>query len=253
VVNTTSKSGTNSFHGSAYEFLRNSALDARNFFDGSSVPAFRQNQFGGSVGGPIKKDKLFFFANDEELKRSLGQTVPAFVPDANAHKGFVPCKLAPTVPCDATTQLANVGVNPKVAPILALYPATTATSPTGVVTLPQVDSQTGNENYLLARVDYAISNSDSLFVRYVRDFGDTILPFLGSPLPPRWPEVYHAPICLWGRGLRSRSHWCWHSRTSRVRRWDVPISTSRSGNSGSPLERCPRWPRFPESRLPSIG
>jgi len=189
VVNTASKSGTNSFHGTAYEFFRNSALDARNFFDGASVPAFRQNQFGGSVGGPIKKDKLFFFANDEELKRSLGQTFPAFVPDANAHKGFVPCKLAPTVACDATTQLANVGVDAKVAPILALYPATTATSPTGVLTLPEVDSQTGNENYLLARIDYAISNNDSLFVRYVRDSGDTILPFLGSPLPPRWPEV----------------------------------------------------------------
>ena len=89
VVNTASKSGTNSFHGSAYEFLRNSALDARNFFDGSSVPPFRQNQFGGSLGGPIKKDKLFFFVNDEELKRSLGQTVVAFVPDANAHNGIV--------------------------------------------------------------------------------------------------------------------------------------------------------------------
>src|SRR5438552_4091884 len=79
VVNAATRSGTNSFHGSAYEFLRNSALDARNFFDGSSKPAFRQNQFGGSLGGPIKKDKLFFFANDEELKKSLGQTVVALV------------------------------------------------------------------------------------------------------------------------------------------------------------------------------
>ena len=89
VVNAVSKSGTNSFHGSAYEFLRNSALDARNFFDGASVPAFRQNQFGGSLGGPIKKDKLFFFVNDEELRKSLGQTVVALVPDANAHNGIV--------------------------------------------------------------------------------------------------------------------------------------------------------------------
>jgi outer membrane receptor protein involved in Fe transport len=175
VVNTASKSGTNTFHGSAYEFFRNSALDARNFFDGASVPAFRQNQFGGSLGGPIKKDKLFFFVNDEELRRSLGQTVPAFIPDANAHKGIV--------------NGVNVGVNDKVRPILDLYPATTATSPTGILTVPEVDTQTGNENYLLARFDYTVSNNDSLFVRYVRDFGDTVLPFLGSPLPPRWPEV----------------------------------------------------------------
>src|SRR5262249_35995843 len=88
VVNAVSKSGTNELHGSAYEFLRNSALDARNFFD-TTKPAFKQNQFGGSLGGPIKKDKLFFFLNDEELRRSLGQTVVALVPDAQAHQGIV--------------------------------------------------------------------------------------------------------------------------------------------------------------------
>src|SRR6201999_151549 len=62
-VNQVSKSGTNSFHGSAYEFLLNSDLDARNFFDKAVVPPFRRNQFGGSLGGPIKKDKAFFFVN----------------------------------------------------------------------------------------------------------------------------------------------------------------------------------------------
>src|SRR5579875_864311 len=175
VVNTASKSGTNSFHGSAYEFLRNSALDARNFFDGSSVPAFRQNQFGGSLGGPIKKDKLFFFVNDEELRKSLGQTVVALVPDANAHKGIV--------------NGVNVGVNPSIAPLLALYPLPTTTPVNGVGTVSEVDSQVGNENYLLARIDYNLSAKDSLFVRYVRDYGNIVYPFLGSPLPPRWPEV----------------------------------------------------------------
>jgi outer membrane receptor protein involved in Fe transport len=175
VVNAVSKSGTNESHGSAYEFLRNSALDARNFFDGSSVPAFRQNQFGGSVGGPIKKDKLFFFVNDEELRKVQGVTVPALIPDANAHLGIV--------------NGVNVGVNPAIAPILNLYPATTLTSPTGIVTVPEVDSNVGNENYLLARIDYTMSAKDSLFVRYVRDAASVTYPFLGSPLPPRWPEV----------------------------------------------------------------
>src|SRR5579863_4243131 len=118
VVNTASKSGTNAFHGSGYEFLRNSALDARNFFDGASVPAFRQNQFGGTFGGPIKKDKLFFFVNDEELRRSLGQTVVALVPDANVHNGIV--------------NGVNVGVSPLTAPILALYPLPTTTLAGGV-------------------------------------------------------------------------------------------------------------------------
>jgi hypothetical protein len=175
VVNSVSKSGTNSFHGSAYEFLRNSALDARSPFDGSSVPPFRQNQFGGSLGGPIKKDKLFFFVNDEELVKSQGQTVVAFVPDANAHQGIV--------------NGVNVGVNPAIAPILALYPLPTTNLGGGVGSIPEVDSTVGNENYLLARVDYTLSSKDSLFVRYVRDYADITYPFLGSPLPPRWPEV----------------------------------------------------------------
>ena len=174
VVNAVSKSGTNELHGSAYEFLRNSALDARNFFD-TVKPSFKQNQFGGSLGGPIKKDKLFFFVNDEELRRSLGQTVVALVPDALAHQGIV--------------NGANVGVNAAIKPILDLYPLPTTNLGNGVGSIPQVDTQTGNENYLLGRIDYTISPKDSLFVRYVRDFGDTTMPFLGSPLPPRWPEI----------------------------------------------------------------
>jgi len=174
VVNAVSKSGTNDLHGSAYEFLRNSALDARNFFD-TIKPPFRQNQFGGSLGGPIKKDKLFFFVNDEELRRSLSQTVVALVPDANAHQGIV--------------NGVNVGINSAVAPLLALYPLPTTPVAPGVGSIPEVDTQTGTENYLLGRVDYTISSNDSLFVRYVKDFGDITMPFLGSPLPPRWPEV----------------------------------------------------------------
>ena len=175
VVNTVSKSGTNSFHGSAYEFLRNSALDARGPFDGAKLPPFRQNQFGGTLGGPIKKDKLFFFVNDEELRRSLGQTFVALVPDANAHAGIV--------------NGTNVGVSPLTAPILALYPLPTTTLAGGVGTINEVDSIVGNENYLLARGDYNISTKDSLFVRWIRDYADVVNPFLGSPIAPRWPEV----------------------------------------------------------------
>ena len=68
IVNAITKSGTNEFHGDAYEFLRNSALDARNYFDGATIPEFRRNQFGGSVGGPIWKDHTFFFADYEGLR-----------------------------------------------------------------------------------------------------------------------------------------------------------------------------------------
>jgi len=176
-VNAVSKNGTNQFHGSLYEFLRNSKMDARNFYDGSQKPAFRQNQYGGSIGGPIKKDKLFFFVNDEQLRRSLGSTRIAFVPD-DTIRNLPVCSGGATANC----------VSPLTKPLLDLYPSNVGTSPAGFVRLPQVDSDRGTENYLLARVDYTISDKDSLFVRYVNDRGNATFPFLGSPLPPRFPE-----------------------------------------------------------------
>src|SRR5262249_41678972 len=73
-INSVTKSGTNAFHGSVYEFLRNAALDARNFFEQNHPAPFRRNQFGASVGGPVKKDKVFFFFNYEGLRQHLDQS-----------------------------------------------------------------------------------------------------------------------------------------------------------------------------------
>jgi len=83
------RSGTNAFHGNAYEFLRNSALDARNFFD-AQIPPFKRNQFGGSLGGPIRKDRTFFFADYEGLRQSLGVTRVDTVPSADARRVCFP-------------------------------------------------------------------------------------------------------------------------------------------------------------------
>ena len=97
VMNAVSKSGTNSIHGSGYEFLRNSALDSRSYFDLTPAlapykPAFRQNQFGGSVGGPITKNKLFFFANYEGFRRALGQTAAGLgLPEPYVASDELPC------------------------------------------------------------------------------------------------------------------------------------------------------------------
>src|SRR4029077_3481051 len=115
VVNAITKSGTNQVHGSAYWFVRNSAFDARNFFDGPTIPAFHRDQYGGAVGGPIKKDKTFFFANYEKLGelRSLSSSVDSL--SANAHNGTLCANAA----CTQTTQVA---INPKALPYLALYP-----------------------------------------------------------------------------------------------------------------------------------
>src|SRR4029077_19340085 len=115
VVNAITKSGTNQVHGSAYWFVRNSAFDARNFFDGPTIPAFHRDQYGGAVGGPIKKDKTFFFANYEKLGqlRSLSSSVDTL--SANAHNGL----LCTNTACAQTTQ---VTIAPRIKPYLALFP-----------------------------------------------------------------------------------------------------------------------------------
>jgi len=89
-VSIVTASGTNSIHGSAYEFLRNSFFDARNYFDPSRIPEFQRSNFGASLGGPIRKDKLFLFANYEGYRQNLGVTDVTYVPDNNARLGILP-------------------------------------------------------------------------------------------------------------------------------------------------------------------
>ena len=105
VMNATSRSGTNNLHGGAYEYIRNSALDARGINDPTSgPPPFRRNQFGVDVGGPIKKDKLFFFGNWEGLRESLASTVtPINLPMPYVAKGQLPCSELPLGYSDGTS------------------------------------------------------------------------------------------------------------------------------------------------------
>ena len=96
IINIASRSGSNSFHGSAFEFLRNSDLDARNFFDYKAnpssprLPSFRRNQFGGGMGGPLRKDQTFFFGTYEGLRQSLGISAVEAVPDLASRQAAVP-------------------------------------------------------------------------------------------------------------------------------------------------------------------
>ncbi len=169
-INAVTKSGTNDFHGSVYEYLRNSALDARAFYDPSKLPTFRRNQFGGSLGGPIKKDKAFFFANYEGLRQAQGQTRPTFVPDASVH--------------------ATPGLSPLIQQLLSYYPIPTTSLGGGIGPYNPVATQVGNEDYFLGRVDYTMSDKDSVFVRYVRDGAQFTDPFSGSAIP-LWPETHN--------------------------------------------------------------
>ena len=167
-VNAASRSGTNSFHGSAYEFLRNSALDARNFFDKATIPPFKRNQFGGSAGGPVIKDHTFFFADYEGLRQGLSSTNTITVPSANARAG----------------QLAsgNVTVDPLIAPFLACSPSSclfplpngAVNGDTGIYSF--VAKQVTSEDFITTRIDHRISATDSLFGTYVFDRGQVANP-----------------------------------------------------------------------------
>jgi len=157
VINAITRSGTNEFHGSAFEFLRNSAMDAKNFFDpaSKSVPPFKRNQFGGSFGGPIRKDYTFFFGTYESLIERLGVTGVASVPTEAARRGELPggrtVPLHPAIP--AYIQLL-------------LPPANGRDLGGGIAEHLFSNSQPTNEHFLQGRLDHRLSSADSLFVRY---------------------------------------------------------------------------------------
>lgn len=173
-VNAAIRSGTNSFHGSGYEFARNSAMDARNFFDPlSGALPFSRHQFGGTFGGPIRKNKTFFFANYEGLRQSLTVPVTSVVPDQNFRNGILPCSQT-TATCQPG-DLVNVGVDPNVASYLKTFPAPNgAELGNGSALNNSGLTQPLHENYGVIRVDHNISTSDSLFGSYIIDDADLI-------------------------------------------------------------------------------
>ena len=168
IINIATRSGSNAFHGSMYEFLRNSDLDAKNYFDPGHAgpPAFKRNQYGAALGGRIKKDKAFFFVNYEGLDERQSITDIAFVPDNNARRGYLPCSAAPTFACGAGG-LAYVGVNPLVQPYLNLYPVAN-TPPIGGGTAEYLSTpvEPSLMNSFLGRIDDNLSDKDSLTFRY---------------------------------------------------------------------------------------
>src|SRR6266849_1139346 len=154
-INAASRSGTNKFHGSAYEFIRNSKLDTRNFFDTARdaagnliVPPFKRNQFGATVGGPIIKDHTFFFADYEGLRQGLSQTNTITVPSQNAHSGILVG--------------GNVTVDPKVAPFINLFPLPSSPTTGDTGTYKFIAKQATNENFATTRIDHKLSASDNL-------------------------------------------------------------------------------------------
>ncbi len=180
VINAVSKSGSNAFHGSLYEYFRNDDLDAREFIDPATIPEYRQNQFGGSIGGPIKKDKMFFFTNYEGIWLVQGETRIGNVPGCN----LIPANCVVTATNPATAQaIANT---------LAVFPNATRVF-NGQPEVLETATRNAHENYVLGRFDYNISSKDSIFVRYISDKSLYLEPFGGggfggTTAVPYWPE-----------------------------------------------------------------
>lgn len=162
VLNSITRSGTNEFHGTAFEYLRNSKLDARRFIDGPEPPPFKRNQFGFTLTGPVRKDRTFFMGSFEGMRNRLNQTDISFFPDELARQGII---------TDSTGNvIRTIPVQPMVRPYLELFPAPNSGSIGGGFArnvapryLPT------DENYFTIRLDHAISERDSFFARYTFD------------------------------------------------------------------------------------
>jgi hypothetical protein len=162
-INVLTKSGTNTLRGSAFEFHRNDALDARNYFDVAGKPDFTRNQFGASLGGPLQEDRLFYFAAYEGLRERLGKTISSFVPDTNARNGILP---------DGPVTISDV-----IRPYLAAIPQPTGASfGSGLAPHAFAFEQKLNQTFLQGRLDYQAGPAHQFFARHTYDDGDQRLP-----------------------------------------------------------------------------
>ena len=204
-TNIVSKGGTNQFHGDIFEYLRNSALDSRNYFDllselpasvpggGKRIPPFRRNQFGGAFGGPVQRDKTFFYAVYESLREDLGNPVYTgidTVPAAGCHgsagtvissNAFGPC---PQIANPANpAQNASVTISPAASGLLALLPVPDVP---GTDEYTALSNQHTVENYGQIRVDHSFSSSDTSFARYTIDDTDQLRPHSVTEFHDLW-------------------------------------------------------------------
>jgi hypothetical protein len=215
VISLVTKSGTNHVRGSGFEFFRNSAMDARNFFDrGADPPPFTRHQFGGSFGGPVQKDHLFFFGGVERLQEDLGITTTSFVPTEAARSG------------------ALFPINPMVAPYLKLFPAPNAgdaSAAQGIGIFTYEKNQPTRENFYQGRFDYTLSDKDSVFARYTYDAAD-------QTVTAGFPE--------YGTDSVSRNQFF----TTEYKRIFSPavLNTARFSHSRLRFEQLPAFPIAPD-------
>ena len=176
-ISIVTNSGTNQVHGSAYEFLRNSYFDSRNYFDQPRIPEFQRNDFGGALGGPLRKNKLFLFGNYEGYRQNLGLSDVTLVPDNEARAGYLP---------NAAGVETKTTVNPAAASLLNLWPVqngpelyTTTngqSAATGIAEAFSSPEQHIREDFGTTRFDANLTPNDLFFAVYTVDDSDAHTP-----------------------------------------------------------------------------
>ncbi|MBI4443400.1 MAG: TonB-dependent receptor [Acidobacteria bacterium] len=167
VIAAVTKSGTNDIHGSVFEFLRNDNLDAPrwedNAFFGGKKPEFRRNQFGGTVGGPVIKNRTFYFGSYEGLRQGVGQTSSYTVPGQAMRQGIV--------------RGVSIPIDPAIRPYMDAYPLPNEPDRAdGTARLVRSDTETTKQNYAVVRVDHRINDSNFLFGRFLIDNAEVVTP-----------------------------------------------------------------------------
>jgi hypothetical protein len=185
VIDMTTKSGSNQFHGSLWELHRDASLDAKNYFDLADrpIPSFVRNQFGAGIGGPLKPNRTFFFVNYEGFREVQASTAIATVPDALAHQGLLPSAANPSACTQATPGgCVAIPINPLIQPFLNLVaPSNGPGNGDGTGELITANKGNTREDHGMVRIDHNFSSTHSLFARYTIDDSSSLVPYTGTP------------------------------------------------------------------------
>src|SRR5579871_1011367 len=185
VIQMITKSGSNQLHGSLWELHRDASLDAKNYFDlgNTRIPPFVRNQFGAGIGGPLRRDRTFFFANYEGFRQVQASTAIATVPDALAHQGLLPSAGTPSG-CSNTnpTGCLAIPISPLMQPFVNLLPPSNGPgNGDGTGELITANKGATREYHGMVRVDHNFSHTHSLFARYSIDDSSALVPYVGTP------------------------------------------------------------------------
>ena len=199
VIDMTTKSGSNQFHGSFWELHRDASLDTKNYFDlgANPIPPFVRNQFGAGIGGPLKRNRTFFFANYEGFREVEASTAIATAPDALAHEGFLPsAKTSGACTSASSSGCAAIPINPQTQQFLNLMPPSNgADNGDGTGELITADKGATREDHGMVRIDHNFSNTHSVFARYTVDDSSSVAPYAGTPpgtYMPGFPTLHLA-------------------------------------------------------------